>query len=162
MRPWYEDAVIGEEWRIGAHAFTREAILDFARQFDPQRFHLDEEAAKSSIFGGLCASGWHVAAASMRALVDFRAAGFAEMTARGETPPPLGVSPGITALRWPVPTRPGDVVTFHSKVLDKRETRRPEWGIVGFRVWGINQDGREAISYENRPFVARRGGPAPL
>jgi len=158
MRGWYEDANIGDEWRIGAHAFTRDAIIEFAREYDPQRFHLDEEAAKHSMFGGLCASGWHVAAASMRALVDFRAAGFAEMAARGETPPPLGVSPGIANLRWPVTTRPGDVVDFFARVLDKRETKRPAWGIVGFRIWGINQNGKEAISYENRPFVARRGG----
>ena len=158
MRGWYEDAKIGDEWRIGAHEFTRDAIIAFAREYDPQRFHLDEEAAKHSMFGGLCASGWHVAAASMRALVDFRAAGFAEMAARGETPPPLGVSPGIANLRWPVTTRPGDVVAFFARVLDKRETKRPDWGIVGFRIWGINQNGKEAISYENRPFVARRGG----
>ena len=158
MMAYYEDVVIGDERLVGSYEFTREAIIAFAQRYDPQRFHIDEEAAKSSMFGGLCASGWHVAAASMRALVDHRAAAFAEIAARGETVPPLGVSPGITTLRWPNPTRPGDIVAFHSRVLDKRETRRPGWGIVGFRILGVNQHGKEAIVYENRPFVARRGG----
>jgi acyl dehydratase len=158
MMAYYEDVVVGDERILGAHEFTREAIVAFAREYDPQRFHLDEEAAKHSMFGGLCASGWHVAAASMRALVDYRAAAFAEIGARGEPVPPLGVSPGIANLRWPNPTRPGDVVTFHVGVFEKRETRRPDWGIVGFRVWGVNQAGAQAIAYENRPFVARRGG----
>jgi acyl dehydratase len=158
MMGFFEDTEIGEERALGSHAFTREAIVDFARQYDPQRFHIDEEAARDSLFGGLCASGWHVAAAAMRVIVDYRAQAFAERAARGEPVPPLGVSPGITNLRWPVPTRPGDVVTFHSRILDKRETRRPEWGIVTMRVWGINQRGEEAITLENRPFVGRRGG----
>jgi acyl dehydratase len=156
MMAFFEDTEIGEQRVLGSHAFTREAIVAFARQYDPQRFHIDEEAARDSLFGGLCASGWHVAAAAMRVIVDYRAAAFAERAARGEPMPPLGVSPGITNLRWPVPTRPGDVVTFHSRVMDKRETRRPEWGIVTMRVWGVNQLGQEAITLENRPFVARR------
>jgi acyl dehydratase len=156
MMAYYEDVVIGDERLVGSHEFTRESIIAFAQVYDPQRFHIDEAAAKHSIFGGLCASGWHVAAASMRALVDYRAAAFAEIAASGETVPPLGVSPGITNLRWPNPTRPGDVVAFHARVLDKRETRRPDWGIVGFQIRGVNQHGKEAITYENRPFVARR------
>jgi acyl dehydratase len=158
MMAYYEDVVVGDERSVGEYEFSEGNIVAFARQYDPQRFHLDAEAAKASIFAGLCASGWHVAAASMRALVDYRAAAFAEIAARGETVPPLGVSPGIVNLRWPHPTRPGDVVAFHVRVLDKRETRRPDWGIVGFRVRGVNQGGLEAITYENRPFVARRGG----
>ena len=158
MMAYYEDVVIGDERFVGTHAFTREGIIAFAREYDPQRFHIDEEAAKHSMFGGLCASGWHVAAASMRALVDYRARAFAEIAARGLAVPPLGVSPGITGLRWPNPTRHGDVVAFHARVLDKRETRRPDWGLVGFLIRGVNQHGKEAIVYENRPFVARRAG----
>ena len=157
MMGFFEDVVVGEEHAIGAHEFTREAIVDFARRYDPQRFHVDEDAAQHSMFGGLCASGWHTAAASMRALVDYRARALAERAARGEPLPPLGVSTGIFGLRWPVPTRPGDIVTFHARVLEKRETKRPDWGLVAFRVWGLNQNGQEAIAMENRPFVARRG-----
>ncbi|MDE3176317.1 MAG: MaoC family dehydratase [Pseudomonadota bacterium] len=154
---FFEDIVIGEERQLGAHAFTKEAIIDYARQFDPQRFHLDEEAAKASLFGGLCASGWHTAAAAMRVIVDARTKGLAELAARGEALPPLGVSPGVEKLRWPNPTRPGDVVTFYSRVIDKRETKRPQWGLIQMLTWGLNQDGREAITMENRAFVGRRG-----
>jgi acyl dehydratase len=156
MMAYFEDAEIGEERLLGSHAFTREAIVAFARQYDPQRFHVDEEAARDSIFGGLCASGWHVAAAAMRCIVDYRARALAERAARGEATAPLGVSPGLENLRWPNPTRPGDVVTFYSRVLDKRETKRPQWGLVFMRTWGVNQDGREAITMENRAFIGRR------
>jgi acyl dehydratase len=156
MMAYFEDIVIGEERRLGSHAFTAEAIKDFARTYDPQRFHVDEEAARDSIFGGLCASGWHVAAAAMRCIVDSRAAALAERAARGEAVAPLGVSPGLENLRWPNPTRPGDVVTYYSRVVSKRETKRPEWGLVFMRTWGLNQHGREAITMENRAFVGRR------
>jgi acyl dehydratase len=158
MMGFFEDVVIGEEHELGAYAFTKEAIVAFAQRYDPQRFHVDEAAAKLSMFGGLCASGWHTAAASMRALVDYRARALAERAARGEPLPPLGVSTGIFNLRWPVPTRPGDVVTFRACVLEKRESKRPDWGLVALRVSGVNQNGEEAITMENRPFVARRGG----
>jgi len=158
MMGFFEEIVVGEERRLGAHTFTKEAIIAFARRYDPQRFHVDEEAAKDSIFGGLCASGWHTAAAAMRAIVDHRTKSLAERTARGEALPPLGVSPGVEKLRWPTPVRPGDVITFSSRVTDKRETKRPEWGLVFMRTIGINQAGQEAISMENRAFIGRRPG----
>ncbi len=156
MLAFFEDIVIGEERLLGSHAFTKEAIIAYARQFDPQRFHIDEEAAKASLFGGLCASGWHTAAAAMRVIVDARSRALVELAARGEALPPLGVSPGVEKLRWPTPTRPGDVVTFFSSVIDKRETRRPHWGLIQMRTWGLKQDGLEAITMENRAFVGRR------
>lgn len=163
MMAFFEDIEIGEERRLGEHAFTREAIIAFAREYDPQRFHIDEEAAKDSIFEGLCASGWHVAAAAMRCIVEARARGFAELKARGEALPPLGVSPGVENLRWPTPTRPGDVVTYYNRVLAKRETKRPQWGLMFLRTWGVNQHGREAIVMDNRAFIGRRDpGGAPL
>jgi acyl dehydratase len=155
MIAWYEDVEIGSERRLGEHNFTREAIIAFAREYDPQRFHIDEEAAKASIFGGLCASGWHVAVAAMRAIIDDRT-----RLRAGLDPgalPPLGVSPGIENLRWANPTRPGDTVTYFSRITAKRETKRPEWGLVSMTTWGVNQDGREAISMDNKAFVARRG-----
>ena len=154
MIAWFEEVEVGAERRLGEHAFTREAILEFARAYDPQRFHLDEEAAKASIFGGLCASGWHVAAAAMRTIIDDRA-----QLREGLDPaalPPLGVSPGVENLRWPNPTRPGDVVTFFSRVTDKRETKRPGWGLVSMTTWGVNQNGLPALTMDNKAFVARR------
>ena len=157
MISFYEDVELGRDRELGSHAFTQDAIVAFARAYDPQRFHVDEEAAKESIFGGLCASGWHVAAACMRCIVDARAQALAELAARGEPLPPLGVSPGVENLRWPAPTRPGDVVAFFSRVTDKRETKRPGWGLVFMRTWGVNQRGEEAIVMDNKAFVGRRG-----
>jgi acyl dehydratase len=154
---FYEDFTIGEETPIGSHRFTREEIISFATKFDPQRFHVDEEAAKASIFGGLCASGWHTGCVAMRLIVDSRDAVRREKVARGEEVPSLGVSPGFTNMRWPNPTRPGDVVTYGSKMLSMRETKRPQWGLAGLRTTGVNQNGLEAISFDSLVFVGRRG-----
>jgi len=155
MIGWFEDIVIGAERRLGERNFTREAIVAFATAYDPQPFHIDEEAAKASIFGGLCASGWHVAAAAMRVIIDDRA-----RLREGIDPaalPPLGVSPGVENLRWANPTRPGDTITYFSRVTAKRETKRPGWGLVSMTTWGVNQDGLQALAMDNKAFVARRG-----
>ncbi len=158
MIKFYEDFSVGEESALGEHTFTREAIIAFARAFDPQPFHLDEAAGEASIFGGLCASGWHTAGVAMRKIVDWRDARRAEFFARGEQLPPLGVSPGARNIRWPRPVRPGDSLSFRSRVEWKRETRRPQWGLVGMRTWAVNQHGQEAYSFEGMVFVGRRGG----
>lgn len=153
---FYEDHAVGGKATLGSHRFTREAIVAFARKFDPQPFHLDEAAAAKSIFGGLCASGWHTVSASMRRLVDYRAAARAEAAARGESLPPLGLGAGVRDLRWIQPVRPDDVVTFTYEVLSKRATRRPEWGLIAGRMVGVNQDGREVCSYTLLSLVAHR------
>ena len=93
----------------------------------------------------------------MRKIVDWRDGLRAASPARGEAVPPLGVSPGVTNMRWPHPTRPGDVVVYHSRVISKRETRRLEWGLLGMRTWGVNQEGLEAISFDSLVFSARKG-----
>ena len=154
MIAWFEDTEIGAERQLGSHLFTREAIIAFARAYDPQLFHIDEEAAKASIFGGLAASGWHVAAAAMRIIIDNRTRLRASVDPA--TLPPLGVSPGVENLRWPNPTRPGDTITYFSRVTAKRETKRPGWGLVSMTTWGVNQDGLQAITMDNKAFVARR------
>jgi acyl dehydratase len=155
---WFEDVVVGAKNPIGSHHFTRDEIVAFARQWDPQRFHIDEEAAKASTFGSLCASGWHIGCVAMRLIVDARQAFEAERRARGEPTPSLGVSPGMRNIRWPVPTRPGDTISYQSEVLDKRETKRPEWGLLHLRTTGVNQRGEIAISFESWVFAARRQG----
>jgi acyl dehydratase len=156
MIKFWEDFNVGEESLLGSHLFTRDEIVAYASAFDPQRFHLDEEAAKASIFGGLCASGWHTGCVAMRIIIDSRDRIRAEAMARGEAVPQLGVSPGFVNMRWPTPTRPGDTITFSSRVLSKRETKRPQWGLVALRTTGVNQNGLEAISFESQVFVARR------
>jgi acyl dehydratase len=153
---YFEDVVVGDESPLGSHRFTRDEMVAFASQWDPQPFHVDEAAARSSMFGSLVASGWHTGCVAMRLIVDARKAFEDARRSRGEATPPLGVSPGMRNLRWPVPTRPGDELTYHSEVLDKRETKRPQWGLVHLRTRGVNQNGELAISFESWAFVARR------
>ena len=98
---FFDDIRLGDRREFGQHTFTAEAIKRFARSFDPQPFHLDEESAKRSHFGGLCASGWHTTAACMRLIVDYHKRLAAEMIARGERSAKIGPSPGFrgTVLR---------------------------------------------------------------
>lgn len=154
---FYEDHQVGQGTTIGSHEFTREAIIAFARAYDPQPFHLDDAAGAASLFGSLCASGWHTASMCMRTLIDFREAQRAAAAARGEPLPALGLGAGIRDLRWTSPVRPGDVITYSAQVESMRETRRPQWGIVGIRATGVNQNGREVLSYTSQALVARRG-----
>ena len=153
---WYEDHEIGQTAPLGAHRFTRDAILEFARKFDPQPFHLDEAAAAKSIFGGLCASGWHTVSVSMRLLVDGRHAWRRALATPGEKPPPLGLGRGVRDLRWSAPVRPGDEIAFSLRIDSMHETRRPEWGLISMRIIGVNQDGREVCAYTLIGLAARR------
>jgi len=152
---WYEDHEVGATAPLGSHRFERAAIVDFARRFDPQPFHLDEAAAADSLFGGLVASGWHTVGVSMRLLVERREAERTAAAANG-APPPLGLGAGVRDLRWSAPVRPGDVVAFTLSVESKRATRRRAWGLVGLRVVGVNQDGREVCAYTLLGLTARR------
>jgi acyl dehydratase len=156
MIVYYEDVLVGEKSRLGSHLFTREEIIAFASQWDPQPFHVDEAAGRASIFGALCASGWHTGAVAMRLIVETRKAFEDARRARGEPTPPLGVSPGMRDMRWPIPTKAGDELTYFSQVLDKRETKRPEWGLAHLRTTGVNQREELAMSFESWVFVARR------
>jgi acyl dehydratase len=155
---YYEEVAPGQKTFLGTHVFTREEIIDFASQWDPQRFHVDQEAAKHSMFGSLCASGWHTGCVAMRLIVDSRWAFEAERKARGIETPALGVSPGMRNMRWPTPTLPGDEISYYSEILDKRPTKRPDWGLVHLRTTGVNQQGEMAISFESWVFAGRRAG----
>ncbi len=154
---FYEDHRVGQSVTAGSHEFTREAIVAFARAYDPQPFHLDDAAGAASLFGSLCASGWHTASVCMRVLIDYRAAQRAAAAARGEPLPALGLGAGVFAMRWANPVRPGAVVTFSAEVQSMRETKRPQWGLIGSRATGVDQDGREVLSYSSHVLVARRG-----
>ncbi|BCW88568.1 hypothetical protein sos41_17090 [Alphaproteobacteria bacterium SO-S41] len=123
---YFEDLPVGKIIEFGGKWVTREEIIDFAQEFDPQPHHLDDEAAKESILGGLSASGWHTCAMMMRMLVDGLARRAASMG-----------SPGIEEVRWMKPVRPGDVLKMRGEVVGARVSKsRPDMGIVDI-VWAL-------------------------
>ena len=154
---YFEDIVIGARHELGSYTFTAERIKAFASKYDPQPFHLDEEAGRKSLFGGLAASGWHTAAACMRVGVDSRRRAAERAKARGDGVVAGGPSPGFRNLRWPKPVLAGDTVTIFSEVMSKRATvTRPQWGLVFVLNTGENQHGELVFSFEASAFVARR------
>jgi acyl dehydratase len=155
---FFEDIVIGERAELGSHIFTAEDIKRFARQYDPQPFHLDEEAAARSHFGALCASGWHTAATWMRLMVEHQVRDDAARRQRGEAVAALGPSPGFRELKWLKPVYAGDTVSYATEIIDKRTSNsRPEWGLMSIRNTGVNQNGEPVISFISVAFVQRRG-----
>ena len=143
----FEDFEIGQTRPYGPLAVTREAILDFARQWDPQPFHLDDAAAEASLFGRLAASGWHTCAMTMRMLCDaylLRAAS-------------LG-SPGVENLRWLQPVYAGDTLSGTLTVLEARASEsRPGMGLVRSRWTTVNQHGQPVLTMEGWGMFRRRG-----
>ena len=154
---FFEDLEVGQRRELGSYTFTADEIKAFARQFDPQRFHLDEEAGRNSLFGGLAASGWHVGSVCMKLLVAKGQQEIAETIAAGGTPAVWGPSPGFRELRWLKPVLAGDTITFTS-VLEALRTSdsRPEWGIAQARTTGVNQDGEPVYSILATAFVPRK------
>ncbi len=154
---FFEDRNIGDTVYYPPHTFTRDAIIDFALQFDPQPFHLDEAAAKASLFGGLCASGWHTAAIFIRSIVSARMQGNAAGRARGERLPAYGPSPGFRNLRWYKPVLVGDSIEFRSRLSDKVDLRsRPERGLIVNDVQGRNQNGEVVFAITAQILAERR------
>ena len=126
----YEDFPAGEEVHYGAYAVTADEIKAFAGEFDPQPFHLDEEAGRASILGSLCASGWHVCAMLNRMNVDAYLACSASMG-----------SFGLEEVRWLRPVVAGEILSIRRNTLDRRiSARRPEMGIIKFHWQMLNQD----------------------
>ena len=143
---YFEDVEIGETTRFGRYEVTREEIVDYARQFDPQPFHLDEEAARASMFGGLIASGWHTGAMFIRMVCD------------GMVPEAATAgSMGFDDLKWLKPVRPGDVLSVESVVRGKSESRsRPDRGTVKIESRVSNQRGEVVMSLVSLVIYLRR------
>jgi acyl dehydratase len=157
---FHEDLKVGEMWAVGAHTFTADDIKGFAKRFDPQLFHVDEEAAKRSHFGALCASGWHTASIWMRLMIEHNAREDAKRRARGEQVAVFGPSPGFRELKWLKPVYVGDTITYATEVVDLRASKsRPDWGIMAIRNTGTNQKGEPVISFVSTSFVQRRRRP---
>ena len=152
-----EDVELGHRREMGSFTFTAELIKAFAVQFDPQPFHLDEEAAKQSLFGGLAASGWHITAVGMKLLVADSQRQMAEASARGEVPAVWGPSPGFRELRWLRPVLAGDTISYANEVAAVRATAsKPGWGIVQARNTATNQRGEVVCTFLATAFVPQR------
>ncbi|HXB79263.1 MAG TPA: MaoC family dehydratase [Bradyrhizobium sp.] len=147
----FEDFKLGHLGRFGPRRVTREEILAFAADFDPQPMHLDEEAASRSMLKGLSGSGWHLCSIIMRMMFD----GFIGRTAS------LG-SPGVNELRWLAPLRPGDEITLDVEVTEARVSgSRPATGIIMFKAVASNASGQALCEMVSPIIVKRRGDIAP-
>lgn len=150
---YFEDLEVGREVEYGRYEVTREEVLDFARKYDPQPFHLSDEAAAKTHFGRLAASGWHTCAMTMAMLVE---------NLKANRQAGLG-SPGIDQLRWLKPVFPGDVLRCESEVLEKRRSRsRPEMGLFKSRLEVSNQDGERVMEMISNGMIAVREPDAPI
>jgi acyl dehydratase len=143
---FWEDFAAGSVREFGATLVTRDAVIAFARDFDPQPFHLDDDAAEASLFGRLSASGWHTCAMMMRMTVD-------EYLARSSS---LG-SPGVDNLRWLKPVYPGDTLSVRLEVLEARPmASRPTVGLTRSRWEVLNQHREVVLSMEGWGMFGRR------
>jgi acyl dehydratase len=140
---YLEDYAVGQVYRTGRLRIDKEQIFAFAAQFDPQPYHLDEDAARQSVFGGLAASGWHTAALTMRLLVE------------GEFRPADGIlGVGFDELSWPRATRPGDELHAESEVLEVRPSKsRPDRGLIRVRTTTLNQNNEPVQIYTGNLLV---------
>ena len=143
---YLEDFAVGQTFGSGRLRIDGERARAFADEFDPQPFHLDESAARRSIFGGLTASGWHTAAVTMRLLVET------------ELKPAGGyIGAGLDECRWPRPVRPGDELRVECEVIEVRTSKsRPEQGLIKLRTTTLNQDDEAVLVYVLNLVVPRR------
>jgi len=143
---YFDDFQPGEVLELGSYQVPREEILAFARQFDPQPFHIDEEAGRRSIFGGIIASGWHTASICHRLLVQALLSTSASMG-----------SPGLDELRWLLPVRPDDVISARAEVLSTTPSRsKPDRGAIKFRMEVRNQKGEVVMTEVATALFSRR------
>ncbi len=151
--PMFDQLELGTRTELGSFTFTADDIVAFAQAFDPQRFHIDEAAAKASLFGGLCASGWHTGAVWMRLMVANRRRVQGVM---GDAMPRLGSSPGFRNLKWLKPVFAGDTISYASTMIEKRASAsRPGWGLVFHHNTGINQRGETVFMFDGCVFWQR-------
>ena len=144
----FDSIQVGQVEDFGAYEVTESEIIEFAQKYDPQYFHLDADAAKESLFGGLCASGWHTCAMTMAMLVE-------NMDKTGRS---LG-SPGIDSLKWRHPVYPGDVLSVHTEVLETKPSKsKPEIGFVTSKVTVRNQRNRDVMEFVSKGIFRRTEG----
>jgi len=143
---YFEDFRPGEVFELGTYAVTQDAIIAFAKEFDPQYFHTDPAAAARSVFGGIVASGWHSCGIYMRLLVE----GLLRNTS-------VMASPGVEDIRWPIPIRPGDILTGRLTILEVAPSRsRADRGSVKHLGELTNQQQQLAMSLRVTNIMGRR------
>ena len=147
FRVYYEDVEVGHKDTYGAKEVTAEEIIAFATDYDPQLFHLDDDAAKLTPFGGLCASGWHTGAMAMRMMVD----------RLHETGLACVGSPGLEDLKWRKPVFPGDILSVTLETKWKKESEsRPNLGLIGTETTVTNQKGEKVMTHNSVMMILRR------
>ena len=143
---YFEELEVGEKARFGSYKVLKEEIIEFAKKYDPQYFHIDEDAAKNSIFGSLCASGWHTAAITHKILVDNY---FKDIAIMG--------SPGGDLFRWKIPVFPNDILYVETKILEKIPHRnRPKVGIIKAQSKTLNQNNNEVMELIVNVLIERK------
>jgi acyl dehydratase len=141
---WLEDLAVGQEFWSDTHTLTADEIKEFARRYDPQPFHLKEEAARQTMFGGLAASGWHTAAVTMKLSVQ-------------SFPLASGIIGSGGELRWPWPVRPGDTLQVKSEILEIVPSQsKPDRGMVRVKLTTTNQNGDVVQTFSPKLVVFRR------
>lgn len=144
---YFEDIAVGAKASFGSYHVTREEVMDFASRYDPQPFHLSDEAAAQTHFGRISASGWHTCAMVMSMIVD---------NLKNNKQAGLG-SPGVDELRWLKPVYPGDTLRCETEVIEKRQSQsRPEMGIFKSRMTVFNQDNVAVMSMISNGLIATR------
>ena len=144
---FYEDIEVGSDSSFGRYEVTREEVLDFASRYDPQPFHLDDDAAAQTHFGRISASGWHTCSMTMAMMVE---------NMKGEKSAGLG-SPGVDQLRWIRPVYPGDVLRCETTIIEKRRSAsRPEMGLFKSRIRTFNQDDVMVLEMVSNAMIRTR------
>lgn len=145
---------VGETVTLGSHVFEAEEIKAFARKFDPQPFHVDEEAARGTLFGALCASGWHTVATWMKYNLSHREDAV-DTPWNGPGPQPtFGPSPGFEKLKWLKPVYAGETITFTRRVLGHRAlAKRPGWRVMTTACEAFDATGAKVLEFESAVLV---------
>ena len=144
----------GSEFEIGSFVFEKDDILRFANAWDPQVFHTDESAAKESLLGGLCASGWHTVSVWMKLQRKALARQAEILSDQGKNAPEFGPSPGMKHVKWMHPVYVGDRITYKNEILDIRASgSKPGWHIMSSRVYAANQNGKTVMTFDSAVFL---------
>jgi acyl dehydratase len=157
MGLFLEETEVGRCFELGAHHFTEDSMRAFSGRFVPVGFHVDEAEARSGMFGGRVAAGWHVCCGWMACFVETNLRERAKRAAEGRPLPEIGPSPGLTNLRWPEPVRAGDDICYSIEFTGKRALNtRPAWGMVTIAARGAKADGTLVMAFSGNVMVARR------